>query len=25
VLKDLEFDNLQTIGGAIDFYGAFDR
>ena len=25
VLKVLEFDNLQTIGGAIDFYGAFDR
>lgn len=25
VLKDLEFDGLQTIGGAIDFYGAFDR
>jgi hypothetical protein len=25
ILKDLEFDSLQTIGGAIDFYGAFDR
>jgi hypothetical protein len=25
VLKELEFDNLQTIGGAIDFYGGFDR
>jgi hypothetical protein len=25
VLKDLQFGDLQTIGGAIDFFGAFDR